>query len=129
MSIIEQARRRAGPTASIAQVVVATLVSLGTLLTVQMAALTAWIDTYGAPGGLGAERVDAIGKPLTGWQQTWHTYGPLLWGVYALGLLVVGYLMWRTILTRPGRAGWRYVLLLVALCAAFWVVELDRFEL
>jgi hypothetical protein len=129
MSIIEQARSRSGPAASVGQVVAGTLVSIAALFTAQMAALTAWVDTFGMPGDFGDQRVDALGRPLTGWQQAWHMYGPLLWGVYALVLLVVGYRMWRTILTRPGRAGWGYVLLLVALTCVFWGMEQDRFHL
>jgi hypothetical protein len=127
MSLIESARRAPHRNASIPQVVVGGLVSLGTLLTVQMAALTAYVDVFGGPGGLKAQRYDELGRPFTGFAQVWAEYGPLLWGVYALGLLVGLVLMWRTILTRPPRAGWGYVPVLIAACAVFWVLNADRF--
>ena len=103
------------------------LISLGTLLTVQMAALTAYLDVFAGPGGLKARRYDDLGRPFTGLHQVWSQYGPLLWGVYALALLVGLALMWRTILTHPPRAGWGWVPTLIALCAVFWALNLDRF--
>src|SRR3954447_24368463 len=96
-------RRR---TASIPQVVAGTLVSLLALLTVQLSALTAWLDTFGMPGGFRRDRVDELGQPLAGWSQLWHQFGPLLWAVHAAVLLGAVFWMWRTILTRSSRGAW-----------------------
>jgi len=129
MSLIASRRSADQRTASIPQVVVGGLVSLGALLTVQMSALTAWVDTFGMPGGLARQRVDQLGRPLSGWSQLWREFGPLLWGIYAIVLLGALFWMWRAILTRQPRAGWGIVLLVVALSAVFWVLDLDRFAL
>jgi hypothetical protein len=128
MSMIQSRRPVRQASASIPQVVAGALVTLVVLFTVQMSALTAWVDSYGAPGGLHAERVDELGRPFTGWSQTWHTYGPLLWALYAIGLLAGLLWLWRTILTQPRRAVWGIVLLLVAASAVFWGFNLDRFS-
>ena len=43
------------------------------------------------------------------------------------GLLLVLARMWHTILTKPPRAGWMYLPFVLAVCAVFWVLNLDRF--
>jgi hypothetical protein len=127
MSLI-QSRQSSRPTnASIPEVVVGALVTLFSLLTVQMSALTAYVDTVGQPGGLSSNKVDELGQPLYGWSQRWHEYGPLLWGVYALALLVLVVWMWRLIMTRPPRVGWALVPVLLAISSVFWALNLDRF--
>ena len=107
-----------------AQVVAGALVSLFALLTVQLATLRVYVDVFAVPG----QRYDELGRRLTGWDQTWHQYGSLLWGVYALvvALLVVG--MWRIVLARrPGAAAWWWALAVLAASTAFWWLSLDRF--
>jgi hypothetical protein len=127
MSLIESARRAPHRNASIQQVVVGVLVSLATLFTVQMAALTVYVDVIAVPGGMGNQTVNHLGQPLEDWAQVWANYGSVLWGVYAIGLLVGLARMWRTILTRPPRAGWGFVPALLVACAVFWALNLDRF--
>src|ERR1700712_1819473 len=114
MSLIQSRRPPRRTNASIPEVVVGTLVTLFALLSVQMSALTAYVDTLGQPGGLDSNKVDELGRPLSGWSQTWHEYRPLLWGVYALVLLVMVVWMWRLILTRPPRVGWALVPVILA---------------
>jgi hypothetical protein len=127
MSVITSRHPVSRRNASIPEVVVGTLLTLAALLTVQMAALTAWVDTFGSPGGFGRDQVDRLGRPLSGWSQTWQEFGPLLWAVYAVALLGVVAWLWRAILTKQPRAAWAVVTVLVAATAVFWVFNLDRF--
>jgi hypothetical protein len=127
MSLIQSRRPVRRTNASISQVVAGALVTLFALLSVQMSALTAYVDTVGQPGGLGGTNVDELGHPLSGWPQAWHEYGPLLWAVYAVALLLVVIWMWRLILTHPPRVGWMLVPAVLALSGAFWALNLDRF--
>jgi hypothetical protein len=129
MSVITPRRPLRRHTASIPAVVVGTLLSLAALLTVQMSALTAYVDVVAVPGGMGNQSVDRLGRPLTGWAQTWANYGSALWAVYALVVLGLVIWMWRVIRTRPGRAVWGVVTVLVAASAVFWALNLDRFSL
>jgi hypothetical protein len=127
-AIAPRRQERRHPAASIPEVVVGAVLSLGALLTVQLSALTAWIDVFAGPGGPGAQRYDETGRPFTGWSERWHQLGPLLWAAYAVVLLGAVVWLWRVILTRP-RAAWRIVPVVVAACAVFWVLNLDRFYL
>jgi hypothetical protein len=126
MSVLASVRRT--PNASITQVVAGVLVSMFAMLTVQMSALTAYVDVFAAPDGTGRGS-DALNQPITGLSQVWHQYGSLLWGVYAFVLLVgVGWL-WRIIFTRPPQAAWAIVPVLLVGSAVFWVLNVDRFYL
>jgi hypothetical protein len=127
MSLIATRRPARRRSASIPQVVVGTLVSLFALLTVQLSALTAWVDVVEAPGGMGSQSVDKLGRPLDGWAQVWANYGSGLWAVYAVVLLLAVVWLWRTILTRPSNAAWGVVPVVIALSAVFWALNLDRF--
>jgi len=125
MSLLASVRRT--PNASIPQVVVGTLVTLFALLSAQMAGLTAYVDTFGKPGGITRDGYDTLGRPVTQWAELWQEFGPLLWGVYAFGLLFAAAYMWRLILTRPPRLGWTMAPVLLVASFAFWALELERF--
>jgi len=128
MSLIESRRPVRRTNASIPEVVVGTLVTLVTLFTVQMSALTAWVDVVAVPGGMGHQTVDKLGRPLEGWAQEWANYGSGLWAAYAIVLLGGLLWLWRTILTKPPRTAWSIVLVLIAASAVFWALNLDRFS-
>ena len=125
MSLLAPSVRRT-PNASITQVVAGTLVSLFALLSVQMSALTAYVDVFGAPDGPGRS-YDELGRRFTGISQAWHQFGSLLWAVYAIALLVGVIWMWRLILTKPPRAAWGFIPLVLGASAVFWLLNLDRF--
>lgn len=128
MSLIQSRRpERRTQSASIPQVVAGTLVSLLAMLSVQMSALTAYVDVFAGPEGIGSRDTDQLGHPLSGWPQFWHQYGSLLWGVYALALLLAVVWMWRAILTRPTRGAWGIVPVVLMLSLVFWALNLDRF--
>jgi|tagenome__1003787_1003787.scaffolds.fasta_scaffold20933962_3 hypothetical protein len=127
MSLIESRRPVRRSQASIPQIVVGTLVSLLAMLSVQMSALTAYVDVFAGPGGISARKYDELGRRFTGWTQFWHQYGSLLWGVYALVLLLAVVWMWRAILTRPTRGAWGVVPVVLVLSLVFWALNLDRF--
>jgi hypothetical protein len=127
MSLIAARRPARRRSASIPQVLAGTLVSLFAMLTVQMSALTAWVDVVATPGGMGSQTVDKLGNPLEGWAQVWANYGSGLWAVYAVVLLLSVVWLWRTILTRPANAAWGIVPVVIALSAVFWALNLDRF--
>jgi hypothetical protein len=97
------------------------------MLSVQMSALTAYVDVFAGPGGLKGQRYDELGRRYTGWAQFWHQYGSLLWGVYALVLLLVVVWMWRRILARPTGGAWAIVPVVLGLSVVFWALNLDRF--
>jgi hypothetical protein len=126
MSVLESARRT--PSASITKVVAGVLVSLFAMLTVQMSALTAYVDVFGAPDDPGRE-YDELGRRITGLSEVWYQFGPLLWAVYALALLIGVIWMWRLILSQPPRAAWAFITVVLAGSAAFWLLNLDRFYL
>jgi hypothetical protein len=126
MSTLASVRRT--PNASITQVVAGVLVSLFAMLTVQMSALTAYVDVFGSPDGPGRS-YDELGRRFTGVSQAWHQFGSLLWGVYAVALLIGVAWMWRLILTRPPRAAWAFIPAALAVSAVFWLLNLDRFYL
>jgi hypothetical protein len=128
MSLIESRRPVRRTQASIPQIVVGTLVSLLAMLSVQMSALTAYVDVFAGPGGIKAQKYDELGRRYTGWAQFWHQYGSLLWGVYALVLLLTVVWMWRAILTRPRQGAWGIVPVVLVLSLVFWALNLDRFS-
>ncbi len=129
MSLIESRRpERRTQHASIPQIVVGTLVSLFAMLSVQMSALTAYVDVFAGPEGIDSHPYAQLGRRFTGWSQFWHQYGSLLWGVYALVLLLLVVWMWRRILTRPPSSAWRIVPLVLGLSLVFWALNLDRFS-
>jgi hypothetical protein len=128
MSAIQVLQRVRRPTASIPQVVLGVLVSLAAAFTVQFAALTAYVDLYG-PGGVTHEQWEQLARPFTNGHQTWQTFGPALWAVYAVGVVLVVVRMWHVIAVKAPRAGWKYLPFVLAACAVFWVVNLDRFHL
>ena len=127
MSLMQSARYVRRPNASIPQVVPGSLVSLWGLFTVLFASLTAYADVFAGPGAVTRQQYDDLGRPYTGWSEVWHTFGPLLWAVYAAGLLLVIARMWHIILTKPPRAGWMYLPFVLGVCAVFWAFDLDRF--
>ena len=127
MSLMQSARSARRSNASIPQVVLGALVSLWGLFTVLFASLTAYADVFAGPGAVTRQQYDELGRPYAGWEQIWHTFGPLLWIVYAAGVLFVLARMWHIILTKPPRAGWKYLPFVLAVCAVFWVLNWDRF--
>jgi hypothetical protein len=126
MSLMHAVRYIRSPIASIPQVVLATLVTLWSIFTAQYAALTAYDAAFG-PSGITRRPLGELLDPDLSWSQVWNNYSPLLWSVYAAGLLLLLAWMWHIVLTKPPRAGWKYLPLVLAVCTVFWALNMDRY--
>jgi hypothetical protein len=126
MSLISAVRYVRSPNASIPQVVLGGLVTLWGIFTVQYSLITAYDAAFG-PTGVTRRSFSQLGGPDMGWSQLWSTYGELLWAVYAAGVLLVLARMWHIVITKPPRAGWKYLPFVLAVCAVFWALDMDRY--
>jgi hypothetical protein len=126
MSLIHAVRYMRSPNASIPQVVLAALVTLWAIFTVEYAMVTGYDAAFG-PSGIARQPFSQVVDPNMTWTQVWTSYGPLLWCVYGAGLLMVLAWMWHIVITKPPRAGWKYLPFVLAVCAGFWALNMDRY--